>query len=129
MPMPTTNQHMNIRNSWFTQAYVTAYRLINRKLTQHYLLLYPTIIGVTKNISGILFHIFCDMTFHSILTLRVIIFVYWALHATKTSPIMVPPATCVRSCGTAKGLGEDPYFHIGFNFPIAPKFDSEKKYA
>jgi hypothetical protein len=37
------------------------------------------------------------------------------------------PLQCVRSCGAAKGLGKEPYFHIGFVFPIASKFGSKKK--
>ena len=36
------------------------------------------------------------------------------------------PLRCVRSRGAAKGLGKDPYVHIGFIFPIASKFSSKK---
>lgn len=38
-----------------------------------------------------MFHIFCDMTFHSILTLKVFTSVYRALHAKKSCPAITVP--------------------------------------
>lgn len=84
---------------------------------------------MTKNISGILFHIFCDMTFHSILTLKVITFVYWALHIMKSSPtIMVPLRVSVLVQPLRAGQGPVLSHRIHLTNRIKIRFGKKKWY-